>query len=165
MQPDGMRDETSAMTRLEPDQVDVLFIRTGLIAAGLVIAAFVLDMALADRLAVPRWLIAGTAALAAVAVTAIFPRRRYRGWSYREGEDEIEIRHGRLIRVRTIVPFGRVQHIDVAQGPIQRLYGLATLILHTAGTHGASVPLPGLAVRTAEAMRERVRARIRQDLL
>ena len=96
---------------------------------------------------------------------AVLPVRRYRGWGYREGEDEIEIRRGLLIRVRTIVPFGRVQHIDVAQGPIQRMFGLGTLILHTAGTHGASVPLPGLPVAEAEAMRDRIRAKIRQDLV
>ena len=72
------------------------------------------------------------------------PPRRYRAWGYDEGEDELAIRRGLLVRVRTIVPFGRVQHIDVAQGPIERRFGLATLILHTAGTRGAAVPLPGL---------------------
>ncbi len=153
------------MTPLEAEQVDVLFIRTALIAAAFVIAALALDAGVAGPLPWPRWLLSGLVAVLAILLVAVFPRRRWRGWGYREGEDEIEIRHGRLIRVRTIVPFGRVQHIDVAQGPIQRLYGLGTLILHTAGTHGASVPLPGLAMDTAEAMRDRIRARIRQDLL
>ena len=103
--------------------------------------------------------------ISGLAATLVFPVRRYRGWGYREGEDEIEIKRGRLIRVRTIVPHARVQHIDVAQGPIQRLFGLGTLILHTAGTHGASVPLPGLAYSDAEEMRDRIRAKIRQDLV
>ena len=93
------------------------------------------------------------------------PRRRYRAWGYREGEDELHVRRGLLVRVRTIVPFGRVQHIDVAQGPIERRFGLATLILHTAGTRGASVPLPGLPHGEAERMRDRIRAKIRQDLV
>ena len=62
------------------------------------------------------------------------------------------------------MPFARVQHIDLAQGPIERRYGLARLILHTAGTRGASIPLPGLAREEAEAMRDRIRAKIREDL-
>ena len=69
-----------------------------------------------------------------------------------------------MTRIRTVVPFGRVQHIDVAQGPIERSFGLATLILHTAGTRGASVPLPGLLFDEAERMRDRIRVKIRQDL-
>ena len=70
--------------------------------------------------------------------TLILPRRRYRRWAYREGGEELEIRRGMIVRVRTIVPFGRVQHIDVAQGPVQRRFGLATLVLHTAGTQSAA---------------------------
>jgi uncharacterized protein len=132
---DEIQDE--ATTPLHPSQIWVLTIRAGLFAALLALG---------------------------LAATFVIPRRRYRRWGYREGEDEIEIRRGMLIRVRTIVPFGRVQHIDVAQGPIQRPFGLATLILHTAGTQGAAVPLPGLTHADAEAMRDRIRAKIRQEL-
>src|SRR6185295_13446375 len=107
------------------------------------------------------------AALLALGVlaTLILPRRRYRHWGYREGGEELEIRRGMIVRVRTIVPFGRVQHIDVAQGPVQRRFGLATLVLHTAGTQGAAVPLPGLLHGEAEAMRDRIRAKIRQEFV
>jgi membrane protein YdbS with pleckstrin-like domain len=58
-----------------------------------------------------------------------------------------------------------VQHIDVAQGPIQRMLGLATLVLNTAGTRGAAVRLPGLLHGQAEGMREQIRGKIRQDLM
>jgi len=63
------------------------------------------------------------------------------------------------------VPFGRVQHIDLAQGPLERAFGLATLVLNTAGTRGAAVKLPGLAQADAEEMRDHIRGKIRQDLL
>lgn len=105
--------------------------------------------------------IAGLAILAA----ALLPRRRYRAWGRAIMDDELHIRHGVWTRVRTVVPFGRVQHIDVAHGPVERAFGLATLILHTAGTRGAAVPLPGLAQDDAERMRDLIRAEIRQDLL
>ena len=71
---------------------------------------------------------------------------------------------GLLFRSDTVVPFGRVQHIDVHQGPLERAYGLGTLVLHTAGTHNASVSLPGLAHGDALAMREDIRARVREGL-
>ena len=165
MQSDGMQDEPSAMAPLDPAHATVLRMRTGLIFLVLALAAAIADLGPLRLTPIPAGLALGLVLLAGVAATLIFPGRRYRAWGYREGGDEIEIRRGRLIRVRTIVPYARVQHIDVAQGPIQRAFGLGTLILHTAGTHGASVPLPGLAYGDAERMRDRIRARIRQDLV
>jgi membrane protein YdbS with pleckstrin-like domain len=165
--PDDSQDEAGGgpetMTPLHPDQVKVLAIRTGLIAGLLALAAFAAELAPLPRMPLPPLLLpAAVLALGALA-TLILPRRRYRRWTYREGADELEIRRGMLIRVRTIVPFGRVQHIDVAQGPVQRRFGLATLILHTAGTQSAAVPLPGILHGEAEAMRDRIRAKIRQE--
>jgi membrane protein YdbS with pleckstrin-like domain len=64
-----------------------------------------------------------------------------------------------------VVPFGLVQHIDVHQGPLERVYGLATLVLHTAGTHNASVSLPGLGHGDAMAMREEIRAHVKHETM
>ena len=163
--PDEYQDETSAMTPLDPRQIKVLRIRTGLFVLAAALIAFVLDLGPLRETVLPPLAVPGLVLLLGLALAAVYPPRRYRGWGYREGEEEIEIRRGRMIRVRTIVPFGRVQHIDVAQGPIQRPFGLATLVLHTAGTHGASVRLPGLRHDDAEAIRDRIRAKIKQDLV
>ena len=91
------------------------------------------------------------------------PWRRYAARGYVMGEDRLRVVRGIFWRRDTIVPFGRVQHIDVERGPIERYYGLATLHLHTAGTHNATVSLPGLAEADALAMREAIRAKIRRD--
>jgi membrane protein YdbS with pleckstrin-like domain len=56
-----------------------------------------------------------------------------------------------------VVPLGRIQHIDVDQGPIMRSHDLATLTVHTAGNHNSSVALPGLRHDDAIAMRESIR--------
>jgi uncharacterized protein len=151
------------LTPLHPRQVAVLTIRAGFAAAVLAVIALIADLALREA-GLPAFALAGAALALGLAATLVLPRRRYRRWGYREGADELQIRRGMLIRVRTVVPFGRVQHIDVAQGPVQRPFGLATLILHTAGTHGAAVSLPGLAMADAEAMRDRIRGKIREDL-
>lgn len=89
------------------------------------------------------------------------PPRRYKRWGFALDADCLRIVHGFLFRDDTVVPLGRVQHIDVNQGPIMRRYGLATLTVHTAGNANASVSLPGLAHADAVAMREAIRARIK----
>jgi hypothetical protein len=59
--------------------------------------------------------------------------------------------------VRT-VPRARVQHTDVERGPIERRYGLATLVVHTAGHQDSEIRLEGLAHATAVAIRDHLLA-------
>jgi membrane protein YdbS with pleckstrin-like domain len=153
------------LTPLDPAQVHVLRIRSAIAAVLGLLGAWAIELSQLRETWVPAMLVPALALLGGLFLVFVFPGRRYRRWSYREGEDEIEIRRGSLILRRTIVPFGRVQHIDVAQGPIQRPFGLATLIIHTAGTQSASVSLPGLKLADAEALRDRIRVKIRQDLV
>ena len=95
----------------------------------------------------------------------IVPARKYRHWGYHMGADRLRIVRGYMFYRDTVVPFGRIQHIDVDQGPIDRRYDLATLTVHTAGNHNSTVALPGLLHADALAMRETIRAAIRPDAL
>jgi uncharacterized protein len=95
----------------------------------------------------------------------VVPARKYRHWGYAMGSDRLRIVRGYMFYRDTVVPFGRIQHIDVDQGPIDRRYDLATLTVHTAGNHNSTVALPGLLHADALAMRETIRAAIRQDVL
>ena len=83
-----------------------------------------------------------------------WPWREYQHASYRVDEQGIEIRKGVFWRVTINVPRSRVQHTDVSQGPIERRYGLGTLIIHTAGTDHAKVELAGLEHGVALRIRE-----------
>ena len=156
--------DESGLSPLHPDQVKVFRLR-GLIGAvppaGMLL---VLDFGPLRETMLPFGLVTVVYVALALIALAVLPRRRYRAWGYREEEDELHVRSGLWVQLRTVVPFGRVQHIDVAQGPVERRYGLATLILHTAGTRGASVALPGLLHGQAERMRDRIRGKIRQEL-
>ena len=67
---------------------------------------------------------------------------------------------GWLVHVHTIVPVSRVQHIDVMQGALQRLFRVSTLVLHTAGTDNSVVALPGVTSATAEQIRDAIRVKI-----
>jgi uncharacterized protein len=50
----------------------------------------------------------------------------------------------------------RLQHVDLRRGPVERQFGLATLVLHTAGTHAASITIPGLDADEAVRLRDRL---------
>jgi membrane protein YdbS with pleckstrin-like domain len=95
----------------------------------------------------------------------VAPGRRYRAWGYAMEADELRVAHGLWTKVETIVPLGRVQHIDVSQGPLERGLAVCRLVLHTAGTMSSRVVLPGLSRATAERMRDEIRVRIRDDAL
>ena len=82
------------------------------------------------------------------------PELRYRVTRYRVDERGLIIRRGIFWRSITSVPKSRIQHTDVVQGPLQRQFQLATLIVHTAGTQDASVSLDGLAHQTATLIRD-----------
>ncbi len=150
------------MTPLHPGQLWALRVQAALHAVFPFIALLVAKTGWLGPL-VPPAAVAGAAVLLA-AWAFVIPIRRYRSWGYQMEEDELQIQHGLWTRVRTIVPFGRVQHIDLAQGPIERQFGVATLILHTAGTRNSEVVLPGLEAAEAGRMRDVIRSKIRQDL-
>jgi len=154
-------DESDALTPLHPNHVKAMRVATLLAAVPFVIGALVLEIAGL----LPTGVFIVPVLLAAALIVIRAPMRRYMARGYVMGEDRLRVVRGLWFRSDTVVPFGRVQHIDVHQGPLERAYGLATLTLHTAGSHNASVSLPGLADADARAMRETIRAQIRRDTM
>jgi uncharacterized protein len=96
--------------------------------------------------------IPATAGLVWLAVR--WPEIDYRHRRYKVDAQGIEIWSGVVWRETVAIPRSRVQHIDVSQGPLERSYGLATLSIHTAGTHYSKVDLPGLAHPIALELRD-----------
>jgi uncharacterized protein len=80
--------------------------------------------------------------------------REQRSWGYAERADDLYITSGIMWRRLIVVPYGRMQYVDVKAGPLERWLGLATIKLHTA-TPGTSASIPGL--ERAEAIRLRNR--------
>lgn len=102
--------------------------------------------------------ILGVAALAvAGTLAAVWWRvigRRWQAWGYAERELDLVIRRGVLFRRLTIVPYGRMQFVDVKQGPLARAIGVSNVQLHTAAAAtDARIPF----VPDAEAARLRDR--------
>ena len=105
---------------------------------------------------------AGSALGAAVGVVVVaaswlVERGRYRAWGYLEREDDLVVRRGLLFRRLTVVPFGRMQFVDVTAGPVDRLFDLATVQLHTAAA-ATDARVPGLRSADAARLRDRLAA-------
>jgi uncharacterized protein len=151
-------EHAESLTPLDPAFVKQLRTSGAVFALVLLALAAILEAvtALPTGLFLIPWL-----AMAAWLVLAV-PPRRYRRWGYGFGDDRLRVVRGFLFHHDTVVPLGRIQHIDVHQGPLMRHWGLAVLTVHTAGNHGASVSLPGLKLADAETMREAIRAHIKQ---
>lgn len=153
------------LTRVDPGYRNVVRLHMAVAAIGPVVAAIVLDLVVLQGTSL-RWLPTGLLALVvalALLATAIVPARKYRRLGYALSGNAIRIMRGYLFHVDTVVPFIRVQHIDVARGPIERMFGIASLVVHTAGTHNSIVTLPGLSPDTAAAIRDTIRGHIRTD--
>jgi membrane protein YdbS with pleckstrin-like domain len=95
-------------------------------------------------------------AVALIAILAwVVERGRYRSWGYAERDDDLIITRGLLFRRVSVVPYGRMQFIDVTAGPIDRAFGLATVQLHTAAA-ATDARIPGLLRADADALRDRL---------
>ena len=131
----------------------------GLLALGLLIP---IGLLLRDsmRLAVPL----------ALAVLVLLPAwgawlayRQFAFTRWRLDGDGYALRRGRLWQQETFVPKSRVQHIDLQRGPIERRFGLSTLVVHTAGTRQNAVSTAGLDADDAEALRDHLARWIERD--
>jgi len=83
--------------------------------------------------------------------------RNWRAWGYAEREDDLLVTHGVLFRKLTVVPYGRMQFVDVQSGPLERRLGLATVQLHTASP-ASDARIPGLPPDEAARLRDRLAA-------
>lgn len=151
------------MTPLDKGQLWVMRIHAGLLSLIFLLVGTGVEAVLRDELALPRGTIVLPLLLIVIWLVFLAPARRFRSWGYRIDAEELQVAHGLWTQVHTVVPLDRVQHLDVAQGPLERSFGVSRLIVHTAGTLHSQVTLPGLTRPTAEAMRDDIRARIRQE--
>ncbi|HTT88141.1 MAG TPA: PH domain-containing protein [Acidimicrobiales bacterium] len=97
------------------------------------------------------------AVLVAGAIGLVGARRRFRAWAYQEREDDLIVARGVMFRRQSVVPYGRMQFVDVTAGPVERIFGLSTVKLHTAAAH-SDARIPGLEQEEASRLRDRLAA-------
>lgn len=91
------------------------------------------------------------------------PNLRYRYWRYEIRADEADLQHGWFTRTRQLIPMSRIQHVDTNRGPLERRFGLASVVLFTAA--GPAL-IPALADDVAADVRDRIAtlANVHDDL-
>ncbi len=86
---------------------------------------------------------------------AWFFRRRFRAWRYQERHEDLLVARGVMVQRLSVVPYGRMQFVEVTAGPIERLFHLSTVKLHTAAA-ASDARIPGLETVEAAQLRDRL---------
>ena len=154
--------EPVTLSRAEPGYRHVLRIHSLIFWLPVAVGAVVADQLLLAATPV-HGVISTVVPLLALLAVIFIPHRRWGRMGYALHPKMLQVVRGWLFHTDTIVPLVRVQHIDVTRGPLDKAFGTATLVVHTAGTHNSMVTLPGLAPDKAAAIRDEIRRHIRSD--
>jgi membrane protein YdbS with pleckstrin-like domain len=141
--------------RVSPKLGTMRILQAGAVA-GLAATAMI---TLAWLTSLPTWL--GAAGLVAAVVGGGFAclllLRNARSWGYAERAEDIYVTRGLMFRRLAVVPYGRMQFVDVTAGPLARLFGVAEVHLHTANPD-TNLRIPGLVYDEAIRLRDRLTA-------
>ena len=140
----GWRTPSPRLWRLRVAEAAAVGVSAAAIAGGAVLAA--------DGTA-GLYVMSGVLALAAASTW--FLRRRCLAWRYLERDEDLVVARGVAFRRLSVVPYGRMQYVDVAAGPLERLFGLATVRLHTAAA-ATDARVPGLEPAEAARLRDQL---------
>ncbi|MFJ8581976.1 PH domain-containing protein [Micromonospora sp. NPDC093277] len=154
--PPGPLEPWPATVRWQPISRDLIWVE--LIRLGILVAAVLMVLAVAWAVT-GHWLLG--AALGLVLLLAAWRTvtivRAVHAWGYAERADDLLVRHGLLVRRLSIVPYSRMQFVDVTAGPLERAFDLATVQLHTAAA-ASDARVPGLRPAEASRLRDRLTA-------
>ncbi len=125
------------------------------------VVALVAGRALAGALhGAPAVLVTIVPPVVGLLAAVVWPELRWRRWRIEVREAELDVRHGAFTVRRTLVPMRRVQHVDSSADVLERLFGLATVTVHTAG---GAIGLPGLRDARAGRLARRIAELARVD--
>ncbi len=149
-------DALTVPTRSLHPRIRYLWVVTKLIPAAILgVIAFTIDRFV---LATGQGLILAVGVGAGVFIIGtVHSLLRYRVWQYEVRDDALYLERGVLTRIQTVVPLVRIQHVDTSRSPIERVLGLSSVVVYTAGSRGADVTIPGLTVSRAEDMQRRLK--------
>ena len=122
------------------------------VIVAVVVAATLVPLVVTDSLPLGFVAVPVVIALLGLVLAWWWPAVRYRHFSYRMGQDTMELEHGVLFRTRSVIPYFRVQHVDTSQGPIDRRLSLSNLKVQTASP-ATDAFIPGLSTADAAEIR------------
>ena len=122
---------------------------------GTVTAALAAGLIFAAALGAVACVISVLVVLVAGALSSWFVRNRFRAWRYQERHEDLIVARGVMVRRLSVVPYGRMQFVEVTAGPIERLFNLSTVRLHTAAA-ASDARIPGLERGESARLRDRL---------
>ncbi len=94
--------------------------------------------------------------LTVLSLAILIPPLSYARWRYGFVDELLLMRYGIFFVEERAIPVRRMQHVDLVRGPIERIFGLATLVVFTAGNEGSAFRVPGLPIQEAQELRDRI---------
>jgi uncharacterized protein len=120
------------------------------VTAALLILAVVLALVVNDDAVV-----AAVAVVLAGAIADNVLERRVRAWRYAERAEDLIVKRGVMFKRTSVIPYGRMQYVEVTAGPFERAFGLATVQMHTAAA-ASDARIPGLPAAEAARLRDQL---------
>lgn len=132
------------------------------------IALFMLDLLFLKKLdsfKLDLGVLSGIIFVLGLLVSFTFPHFKYKYFSFELQDEELFLERGIFIHTNTFIPLARIQHIDLQQSMLDRMYGLSKIVVHTAGTRSDELTIPGLPLHYAEEVRDFLRKFIKEDVV
>jgi hypothetical protein len=129
------------------------------LVAAVPLVLIALGLAVLSRVADQTWLLGLAVVPLGATVWAWWViGRQVRGWGYAERAEDLLVRRGVTWRAVVVVPYGRMQYVDVYAGPVDRAFGIAKVQLHTASARSDAY-IPGLTPSEAARLRDQLASR------
>jgi membrane protein YdbS with pleckstrin-like domain len=149
---DGVADGAPSWNGLSPRLRTLR--RWQVIAGWLVSLVVTIPIAVAAGSTVAVAIIAGVLTAAGL-LADVLVGRRFRAWGYAERAEDLLVKRGVMFRRTSVIPYGRMQYLQVTAGPLERAFGLATVQMHTAAA-ASDARIPGLASPEAARLRDQL---------
>ncbi|MGD0376961.1 MAG: PH domain-containing protein [Streptosporangiaceae bacterium] len=143
----GVRWQRPSRRLMRARRIEVAAVTAPAALAGGLIAGFAGSLSLGLGI--------GLGLVAAGLLCERFLARRVAAWGYAERNEDLMVRRGVLIRRQSVIPYGRMQFIDITAGPVERSLGLATVRMHTAAA-ASDARIPGLDRAQAAKLRDQL---------
>ena len=152
-------DNLPEIERLIPEQLEknylkVLYIVRTIVSLILLVCLFVSRLFLKDHISDNYFLLALVLLLLIIVLMLILTPRVFSMKAYALRQKDLYYRTGLIVRKSTIVPFERVQHVEIKNGPVDRMFGLSRLNIFTAGGSQSDLSIPGLNPEKARQIKE-----------
>jgi membrane protein YdbS with pleckstrin-like domain len=123
---------------------------------GTAVVALVLAIGITLALGAPAIAAAaGVCLIVAGSLADFVAGRRVRAWGYAERAEDLLVRRGVMFQRMSVIPYGRMQYVEVTAGPFERAFGLATVQMHTAAA-ASDARIPGLRAMEAARLRDQL---------